>query len=566
MKPHARLPGVAWAAWLVVIGAMMAPIESAARQWLPKVGARSVRLAPTRPAEVPSDAALVAAGAVIGEIRIHARPIFDTTQPEEDAELFRLANKLHIRTRDDTIATQLLFAPGDRYDPRVLAETARILRTTRYLQEAYVTPVAFKDGKVDIEVVSYDVWTLNPGASFGRRGGRNTSGFEIEELNLLGTGTALSASRRTDLDRTSTTFLYNDRQIGDSWWSIAAQYSDNSDGRTEGLTLDRDFFSLDSRWAAGLNVLNDERVTPRYDVGRQTGAYRSRSRYATLYGGWSAGLARGEVLRWRAGYTFDDRRFDAAPGSTFKTTPPPNRKLAYPWASFEWLQDDYRVLRNRDQIERTEDSRYGWRATALLGYANRSLGADRDAVLYSGSLSRGFELDAERSVLFESTLTGRNESGRFVDTVFATNLRYYQRQSERRLLYAALGAEVGHAIDADRQITLGGDNGLRGYPLRYQGGEGRWLFTLEQRAFSNWYPFRLVNVGAAAFVDVGGSFGTNRFGTRARGVLSDVGVGLRFGNNRSALGNVLHVDVAFPLNRDASIKSVQFLVETKRSF
>ena len=223
MKPHARLLGVAWAAWLVVIGAMMAPIESAARQWLPKVGARSVRLAPTRPAEVPSDAALVAAGAVIGEIRIHARPIFDTTQPEEDAELFRLANKLHIRTRDDTIATQLLFAPGDRYDPRVLAETARILRTTRYLQEAYVTPVAFKDGKVDIEVVSYDVWTLNPGASFGRRGGRNTSGFEIEELNLLGTGTALSASRRTDLDRTSTTFLYNDRQIGDSWWSIAAQ-------------------------------------------------------------------------------------------------------------------------------------------------------------------------------------------------------------------------------------------------------------------------------------------------------------------------------------------------------
>lgn len=150
--------------------------------------------------------------------------------------------------------------------------------------------------------------------------------------------------------------------------------------------------------------------------------------------------------------------------------------------------------------------------------------------------------------------------------MFATNLRYYQRQSERRLLYAALGAEVGHAIDADRQITLGGDNGLRGYPLRYQGGEGRWLFTLEQRAFSNWYPFRLVNVGAAAFVDVGGSFGTNRFGTRARGVLSDVGVGLRFGNNRSALGNVLHVDVAFPLNRDASIKSVQFLVETKRSF
>ncbi len=126
--------------------------------------------------------------------------------------------------------------------------------------------------------------------------------------------------------------------------------------------------------------------------------------------------------------------------------------------------------------------------------------------------------------------------------------------------------DAGHNLDADRQILIGGDTGLRGYPLRYQGGEGRWLFTLEQRAFTNWYPFRLVNVGAAAFVDVGGAWGTNRFGTKPQGVLSDVGIGLRLGNSRSGLGNVLHMDLAFPLNGDRSIKSVQFLVETKRSF
>jgi hypothetical protein len=29
---------------------------------------------------------------------------------------------------------------------------------------------------------------------------------------------------------------------------------------------------------------------------------------------------------------------------------------------------------------------------------------------------------------------------------------------------------------------------------------------------------------------------------------------------------VLHIDVAFPLNADKSIKNMQFLVETKRSF
>ena len=49
-------------------------------------------------------------------------------------------------------------------------------------------------------------------------------------------------------------------------------------------------------------------------------------------------------------------------------------------------------------------------------------------------------------------------------------------------------------------------------------------------------------------------------------MLSDVGIGLRLGNSRSALGNVLHIDLAFPLNGDRSIKNMQFLVETKRSF
>jgi hypothetical protein len=48
--------------------------------------------------------------------------------------------------------------------------------------------------------------------------------------------------------------------------------------------------------------------------------------------------------------------------------------------------------------------------------------------------------------------------------------------------------------------------------------------------------------------------------------LRDVGVGLRLGSARSGLGNVLHIDVAMPLDGGDDIDGVQFLVETKRSF
>jgi hypothetical protein len=50
------------------------------------------------------------------------------------------------------------------------------------------------------------------------------------------------------------------------------------------------------------------------------------------------------------------------------------------------------------------------------------------------------------------------------------------------------------------------------------------------------------------------------------GWLADAGVGLRIGNARSGLGNVLHVDLAVPLVRQPGIDPVQILVETRHSF
>lgn len=96
--------------------------------------------------------------------------------------------------------------------------------------------------------------------------------------------------------------------------------------------------------------------------------------------------------------------------------------------------------------------------------------------------------------------------------------------------------------------------------------KGRALLTVEQRYFTNWYPFRLFRVGGAAFFDVGRTWGETPVSTPSRGWLKDVGIGLRFGSSRSGLGNIIHIDLAFPLDGDASIDSVQILVETKERF
>ena len=83
-------------------------------------------------------------------------------------------------------------------------------------------------------------------------------------------------------------------------------------------------------------------------------------------------------------------------------------------------------------------------------------------------------------------------------------------------------------------LLLGGDNGLRGYPLRYQSGERRALFTVEERAFTDRYVWRLFRICGAAFFDAGRAWGGNNINTLNPGWLSNAGFGLRILSARAA--------------------------------
>ncbi len=135
------------------------------------------RIDEPRPPDLPSDAELEAAGAIIGRVEIVTRNIFDESDPRETNGLFRLADRLHVRTKHATVKAQLLFASGDKYLGRKLAETERTLRLLSYVYDARVVPVRYADGKVDIRVITKDVWTLSPGISLSRSGGTNDTRF-----------------------------------------------------------------------------------------------------------------------------------------------------------------------------------------------------------------------------------------------------------------------------------------------------------------------------------------------------------------------------------------------------
>jgi Omp85 superfamily domain len=525
------------------------------------------RIEEPRPADVPSDAALEAAGAVIGKVEIATRNIFDESDSRESNGLFRLANDLHIRTKHATIQAQLLFASGDKYLARKLAETERVLRLLPYVYDARIVPVHYADGKVDIKVITNDVWTLSPGISFARSGGTNDSKFNLQDTNFLGWGKTLQVSRGSTVDRTSNTVGWTDPNVLGSRWTSQITYSDSSDGSQRSVLLAHPFYSLDAPWSTKITAISFDRTISRYNLGEIVDQFSDSQRSYELSGGISSGLVDGWTKRWTFGMRYDRNLFAPARLTSVPAKLlPPDRTLSYLFTGFDILQDAYKKTGDENQIGRAEDLYFGTEVTGEVGFSDSVFGADRDAVLLTVKALHGFELPRQQQLFLTSDFSSRIEQGHPRNLIADAAAKYYWRWHEDWLLYAALSGTTTHMLDPEMQLLLGGDNGLRGYPLRFESGTSRALLTVEQRFFTDWYPFRLVRVGGAVFADVGRTWGSGVIGNSDPGLLKDVGFGLRLGNTRSGLGNVLHVDFAFPLSNVAGIQKFQFLVQTMQSF
>ncbi len=232
----------------------------------------------------------------------------------------------------------------------------------------------------------------------------------------------------------------------------------------------------------------------------------------------------------------------------------------------EFIEDHFETTHNQDQIGRTEDVYLGKSLRLEMGWTADALGGDRSAGIFAASGRMGNYVGKRGLVFLESFWNGRLESGSLADSLLSTEARYYLRFNDKNVFTAAAEAQRGFDLDLDHQLLLGGDTGLRGYPLRYQGGNARALFSVEERYFTDWFPFRLARVGAAVFADVGRTWGEAPLASEPLGWLSDVGFGLRLGNARSGLGNVLHIDLAFPIGASSDISSMQVLLEAKKTF
>jgi hypothetical protein len=515
---------------------------------------------------IPTFAELEAAGARYGSIRIVTRDVFDLDDPAENKLLFRWANALHVVTRPEVIGRSLLFKSGDPVSVRQIEETERVLRSLRYVYDVTLSAVAYRDGVVDVVVTTRDTWTLDVGAGASRSGGTNSGSAAIRESNLLGTGIGVSIGGFSNVDRNGVEFQVSDERAFDGWTSVGFGLSRNSDGERMAARLVHPFYSLDTRWAAGITTSSDDRIEPVYSAGEIVSQYRRRDRVTEAFGGWSDGLVDGWVRRYSFGVRAQETSFAPEPGLVAPPVLSPDERLVGPFVRYDLIEDRYEKRRNLSQMGRPEFLALGLNASFQLGRAMSSLGSTTDAWLYSAAVSRGFEPTATIRLLASGTVAGRWAQGDEPRLRAGGQVQYYHPQGARWLFYASAAGEMLNSPSPLDTLTVGGDTGLRGYPLRYQSGSRRAVFTLEERVYTDLYLYRLFRVGGAAFFDAGRAWGGADPNPVDPGWLANIGVGLRIFSVRAGSSTVLHLDIAMPLNADPAIKSVQFLVRTRSSF
>jgi hypothetical protein len=505
-------------------------------------------------------------GAVIGDIRVDARDIFDLDDPHESALFYRIANQLHFVTRPQVVARMLLFKSGEKVSVRKIEETERIVRAQRTIHDVEFRPVAREDGKIDIEVTTRDSWSLDLTGSYSRSGGNNKSSFGVKESNLLGTGLTVGFARTSDADRNGTEFEAAYSQAFDGWTQIAFDRGRFNDGASTSVVVDRPFYALDTRQAARAAWSDDDRIDPIYNAGDLISEYRHRAKVADVTAGWSPGLMEGRTRRFSGGFYASDDTYREEPDRTLVVPLPIDHRVRAPYLRYELVEDDFIRVRNYNNIARPEFFGLGLHLQAQVGRSLESLGATTSDWLYLVQAGNGTTLGSGAQVLGQASVERRIASTATPMTQAGVVAQYYVPRREDILYYASISADRINGGGVADQLLLGGAEGMRGYPSRYQAGENRVIANVEMRWYSDWYPWRLVRVGAAAFFDTGRAWGGPNQNTVNGGWLSDVGVGLRLAFDRTARANVLHMDIAVPLNRTPEIKAVQFLVKTEATF
>ena len=183
--------------------------------------------------------------------------VIDTLQ--KAASKFAIfVNRIHKDTRASIIEKNLLFNSGDRVDAFRMADNERVLRLFRTLRDARIMLVVSdaKNKIVDVVVVTQDVSSIGFSGDFSSA---SKFQFDVFDINILGYAKQLQISYfRNDLQKpvNGYSITLRDPNINGSFIQGEVQYTNNYQRNQQRISLGRDFFTPEIKYAGGVELFS----------------------------------------------------------------------------------------------------------------------------------------------------------------------------------------------------------------------------------------------------------------------------------------------------------------------
>ncbi len=499
-------------------------------------------------------------GLPILEVTIDNNDIFDLEQENQKLWIHRWANKLHINTRKKTIEEQLLFDTQNGHDRQLIRETERLLRSRSYIHEANIAVEEICGKGVKLTVVTTDNWTLTPSITVSRSGGETRTAFEIEESNLLGLGSEIKILSESDEERDSNAFIYRDNNWFGNLETLKLELADNSDGHVYQVDLARPFIKQDSKYAWSILPSSIERENPIYEEGDEVAKVGEMNDLLLLTYGWSDGLVDNSVSRYRLGWLANRLKYNTVDDPNIEL--PEDVDKSYPFIEYEYLNVKYVERVNFRVMGITEDIRLGNSLRTRLGWKDEAYQSTQEGHVLEFDYNFGSFISAHTLGLFDLSLN--HESNKTIDDTGRIVLKgqLYNFRGVNHSYVFSSRLEAAQNPELFERIEVGGDSGLKGYPVRFQNGDRAFTLSAERRKYFNVYLWQLFKFGFAMFAEAGSAWENGNDPVW----LSDVGTGLRLVSTRQSSSKVLHFDIAFPLSEKDEIDDYQLYVKARTEF
>jgi outer membrane protein assembly factor BamA len=502
----------------------------------------------------------------VNDITVVIHPIF--SEEERTGWIYKTADELHIDTKPYVIERLLPFKKGERVHKRMLKEAGRILRRQGFLRDAKVSWEPSETGEgIDVTVETWETWTLVPTVDVSREGGVTEYAYGIEDDNLLGHGIRATLEYFKEDDRSGYTFIMASDVSTEHHIQAAIALSNNSDGEQYSVSIKKPFYTLEDKWSAGAYYNSQKLRDTIYSNDEAVNIFEQDIDAYDLSYGISQGLSGQHSLRYLFGYSQDKNYFKPLADTVAL---PYDRGLEYFWAGLEYQEDDFIQTNNLYLIGRTEDVQLGWYQRLILGYNTSELGKEKGVI---GFWKGRYVAKPDDDHLFHFFGNASSE-GNSIDNLgnylgrtsyYGMGFEHFYHSSPEHIWYSKVHYRGADNHYIDRPISLGGESGLRGYPLEYQNGEESFLVNFERRFYPGTTWFKLLNVGYAGFIDAGRVSGNTLYPNQEDGTLVSAGVGLRLFIARSSGRKVINIDLASPLNSDY-LSGVDLSITLKASF